>query len=247
MKLLLKSCAFLVIVIVCTSLTAKSNTDMRKLIGELSASSAKVRAQSALILGGMRDKSAVFYLIDCLKDPSPVVRGTCARALGMIGDDRGLGPAIQLGNSNNGFVRKWAKWAVRHMVHPDTGLRVAMPEPKGGGTAQMRSAVLDGIARTVLDVDVWEAAQQMDFSNDKSAIEGIADAPAPMLRLQSRITQDGKGGVKIYISGKLGKFLVADITCKISAKDAANMDILIVRSKDCASKLVKRLTSGGKK
>lgn len=245
MKLLLKSSVVFAGLVFALGLMARPG--IRELTGRLSASSPRVRAQAALILGGMRAKSAVFFLVDCLKDSSPVVRGTCARALGMIGDDRGLAAVARLGNSSDKFVRRWSQWAARHMLHSDTELRVATPEPKGG-SAQMHSGVLDGISRVILDIDAWEFSQEMDFSDDKkAAIEGIGAAPAPVLTIRTGINTGKAGGIILVMSGKVGNTFIAGMTCKVSAKDVAVMDKLIEQSRECAAKLVKKLINGGSK
>ncbi len=249
MKLSLKGC--LIAVTITLALGAASRTNVQDLTRKLKSSSPKVRAQAALLLGGMRARSAVYFLVDCLKDKNSVVRGTCARALGMIGDDRGLDGVSRVAGDKSPFVRKWARWAAARMVHPDTELRVSLSATTGG-TDEMQSAVQDGISRAILDMDSWDISQDqdMDFSkhDDKQpAIEGMGSAPAPVLRLKTRIARNKDGGMTLTIEGVVNSALVDSVQCVIGEKNATDTDKLITMSKQCAVRFAKDLFAKGKR
>ena len=234
------------IILIMAASVVYAKPDVRELTSRLKSSSAKVRAQAALLLGGMRAKSAVYFLVDCLKDREGVVRGTCARALGMIGDDRGLRGTAKLGADPDPFVRKWAKWAVKKMIRGDTEFDVSIPEPHGG-TSKQRIAVLDGMSRALLGMPDWNLADEMDFSDDNGpSIEGMGGDPAPRLTFQANI-HPVKSGLQLKIRAKIEKTPVSGTKCKIQGKAASNMDALIRQAQTCLEKFIKTLIHGGGK
>ena len=66
----------------------------------------KIRVQAALVLGKVRDPTAVPALIKALSDPNPTVRGIAAGALGDIGDPLAADALRALeGRESNSFVK----------------------------------------------------------------------------------------------------------------------------------------------
>src|SRR4030095_1655576 len=73
----------------------------------------KVRVQAALVLGRLRDTSAVPTLISALEDANKTVRGIAAQALGQIGDSRAADPLRALiKRDSDSFVRAQAEKAL---------------------------------------------------------------------------------------------------------------------------------------
>ncbi|HVR64845.1 MAG TPA: HEAT repeat domain-containing protein, partial [Polyangia bacterium] len=73
----------------------------------------KVRVQAALVLGRLRDLSAVPSLTRALDDPNKTVRAIAAQALGQIADPSALDPLkALLRRESDAFVRKETEKAV---------------------------------------------------------------------------------------------------------------------------------------
>jgi hypothetical protein len=69
-----------------------SGTRIQRLVELLADRNYKVRLQSALALGQLRDRRAVPALVSALADRHPLVRATASHALGLIGDSRAATP-----------------------------------------------------------------------------------------------------------------------------------------------------------
>jgi hypothetical protein len=79
----------------------------------LEDSNYKVRVQAAIVLGKLRDPSAVESLIKALEDPNKTVRGIAAQALGQIGDAAAAEPLRALSRRDDDpFVKGQADKAL---------------------------------------------------------------------------------------------------------------------------------------
>lgn len=82
----------------------------------------KVRVQAALVLGRLRDTSAVPSLTRALEDPNKTVRAIAAQALGQIGDSSAVDPLkALLRRESDSFVRRETEKAVTLLGNAGAG------------------------------------------------------------------------------------------------------------------------------
>lgn len=98
---------------------------IQRLVELLGDRDLKVRLQSALALGQLRDPRAVPSLIGALRDSHPLVRAMAAHALGQVGDSRAQAPLHERLKDRDSLVRKRARIALeeirRQQLRPAAG------------------------------------------------------------------------------------------------------------------------------
>jgi hypothetical protein len=89
-----------------------SGTRIQRLVELLADRNYKVRLQSALALGQLRDRRAVPALVSALADRHPLVRATASHALGLIGDSRAATPLRERLRDRDALVRRRSRAAL---------------------------------------------------------------------------------------------------------------------------------------
>jgi HEAT repeats len=75
----------------------------------------KVRVEAALVLGRLHQIRSIPVLISALKDPSPAVRATAVRSLGLIGSPLGRDAVTAAQHDGAHLVRQMAREALRRI------------------------------------------------------------------------------------------------------------------------------------
>ena len=83
-------------------------------------SSYKVRVEAALVLGRLHQVRSIPVLTDALRDPSPAVRASAARSLGLIGSPMARDAVVAAQHDNAHVVRQMAREAVRRIDNGDS-------------------------------------------------------------------------------------------------------------------------------
>jgi len=111
----------------------------------------KIRVQAALVLGKVRDASAVPYLIKALSDPNATVRGIAAGALGEIGDPLAADALRDLSRrETDSFVKSQAGKALAALSGGGAGKRAKIYLAFGPFTGGVKSAGPDA-AKIIAD------------------------------------------------------------------------------------------------
>lgn len=153
----------LVLIACCTMGVARADRvdDLAKILQ--SASSHRVRAQAALVLGRLGDPRAVDVLIAALGDSSDAVRGSAASSLGQLGDQRAAAALERLHRDASEYVRTSAKDASAALA--------GRPAPLVAG------APVDRSARYFATVNVVKGSAEASQALKQYLIENVAKLP----------------------------------------------------------------------
>jgi hypothetical protein len=80
----------------------------------------KVRVEAALVLGRLHQIRSIPVLISALRDPSPAVRATAVRSLGLIGSPLGRDAVASAQHDGAHLVRQMARDALRRIDSGDS-------------------------------------------------------------------------------------------------------------------------------
>jgi hypothetical protein len=83
-------------------------------------SSYKIRVEAALVLGRLHQVRSIPVLTDALRDPSPAVRASAARSLGLIGSPLARDAVVAAQHDSAHVVRQMAREAVRRIDNGDS-------------------------------------------------------------------------------------------------------------------------------
>lgn len=117
------------------------------LVAGLASDDPRCRALGARGLGGLRDRSAVELLLPLAKDPDETVAMQALRALGAIGDPRGIAAARDRLAAPSDVVRREALRTLA-VLPPDPSLRQRLVGLVGERDPWIRAAALAALAHT---------------------------------------------------------------------------------------------------
>jgi hypothetical protein len=164
----------------------------------LEDSNYKVRVQAAIVLGKLRDPSAVESLIKALDDPNKTVRGIAAQALGQIGDASAAEPLRALSRRDDDpFVKGQADKAL------------ALLQPSGGTTAVAAGGAKK--ARIYLSFGPFTGTSKTISADAAKIVRDVLQRELGKLQLVT--TNISAGDQKNFAkSGMLGFFIDGNVT-----------------------------------
>ncbi|HYK22739.1 MAG TPA: HEAT repeat domain-containing protein [Pyrinomonadaceae bacterium] len=114
----------------------------------LSSSSEEERRDAVMKLGGMRVPAAARAALPGLKDPSPIVRATAAKAILWIGEDESVTALLPLLNDKDEFVRRETAYALglTHSRNATAALTERLTNDKEAGVRGAAAVALGKIA-----------------------------------------------------------------------------------------------------
>ena len=138
--------------------------------------SPKVRSQAALALAAYpADPAAVAALARALRDDSPMVRGSAARALGQLRTPGAFTSLSVAARDRDPFVAKWAGWAVKQVLAAaqtvEIGLR-GLVSRAGVKSDDATKAFQEGVLDTLLSTGRFDIGGTLDFSEDPPPVAG---------------------------------------------------------------------------
>ena len=176
----------------------------------------KVRVQAALVLGKLRDVSAVPSLARALDDPNKTVRAIAAQALGQIADPAALEPLkALLRRESDGFVRK------------ETEKAVALLGSAGGGAVNKH-------AKIYLNFGPFTGGVKSAGADDAKAIRDalareLGKLPVVTLSLGNNDPKAfGKSGLMgFYIDGNITR--LDDLPASGSSETSCDVKVMVAR------------------
>lgn len=143
--------------------------------------SPKVRAQAALNLAGIEsaDDRVIDALVRGLEDEAPMVRGSCAKALGNFASIRTFQPLAKAALDADPFVAKWAGWAVRRVVAAAPVVTVGLRKlavSAGPLTEPATKAFQEGVLAVVVAGRRFDIPPSFDFSDEVKEADDPADS-----------------------------------------------------------------------
>ncbi len=174
-----------------------AGADPRLIQALASDPSPKVRAQAAL---GLASRPATpegnTALVKALDDPASIVRGSAARALGLLGTDESFATLCRAAGDPDRFVSKWARWAALRVaarsgsiaftvrdLRVEPGRLAGVGREEGARTRiladDMTRNLQDGVLQVLIGTGRFDVDAGMDFSDEVEGAVRMAGAAGP--------------------------------------------------------------------